>query len=271
MTPSTGRRCGLAGWDYRGREAFITISSWRVCPFMKKFILTVSSLSQSHALVPGHRPAEDQQRELGLQYRRGLRGEPRPAAFLHQNHCAWYTCSLWRAPQVSSPQFDSSMICSRVLSSLWPACGSLQVRWWDCGGERSHDGGNEQLVSHPHAQAAEEQSHTDRGVVARESSVEHTWAHSISKPFSLSLSLYLSLSLTHTLCPVQLHSWLGHSLTLPYVTHCLVTFLFGLSISHVTRVYIRAVPCAGTCLCQCLVNSQGSLIRVQRWWQSVKY
>lgn len=45
-------------------------------------------------------------------------------------------------------------------------CGSLQVRRWDSGGEWSHNGGNEQLLSHPHAQAAEEQGHANSRVLA---------------------------------------------------------------------------------------------------------
>lgn len=55
---------------------------------------------QSPPLVQGHRLAEDQQRELGLQHRGGLRGEPGPAAFLHQNHCSRHACALRRAPEV---------------------------------------------------------------------------------------------------------------------------------------------------------------------------
>ena len=110
-TPSTGRRCGLAGWDYRGRDYFFfNAEQTYYVPFlMWKLTPTLPLLFQSHALVPGHRLAEDQQRELGLQYRRGLRGEPRPAAFLHQNHRAWDPCSLRRTPQVSSAQYNCFM------------------------------------------------------------------------------------------------------------------------------------------------------------------
>lgn len=93
------------------------------------FLLSICSLSfQSNALVPGHCPAKDQQWELGLQYRWWLWGEPRPAALLHQNHCAWYTRSLWRAPQVSCPfdyhQHDvmnSCILPSLLLHIYWRA------------------------------------------------------------------------------------------------------------------------------------------------------
>lgn len=99
-TPSPGRRCGLAGWDYPGRASFGTSEKVYSVDFWSTWLWPLCF--QPHALVQGHRLAEDQQRELGLQYRRGLRGEPWPAAFLHQNHCAGYACSLRRAPQVSS-------------------------------------------------------------------------------------------------------------------------------------------------------------------------
>lgn len=121
-----------------------------------------------------HCPAKDQQRELGLQYRRGLWGEPRPAALFHQNHCSWDTCSLWWTPQVSWTQFDSALVSfpqSYLPDSTMTACVSLQVRGWDCSCERSHNSGNEQFVAHPNAQAAEEQGHAHCGVLAWKSSV----------------------------------------------------------------------------------------------------
>lgn len=68
-TPLWTRWLGLPRWGI----LIISVDSALPLQFYSVNVaLTQSSSFQPHALVPGHRPAKDQQRELGIQYRRGL-------------------------------------------------------------------------------------------------------------------------------------------------------------------------------------------------------
>lgn len=161
-TPSTGHHCGLDGWDYQGTEKpwFYSSTSPVFCVFPVKYLLIVISVKCTGAgTLSCKRPTMRAGASVSLvAMKRATASSPsssKPLCLVHpltltgaSSELSVWLPSTWRY-ELLYPSFT-------LAPHLLTGWGSLQVRWWDSGSERSHNSGNEQLLSHPHAQAAEE-------------------------------------------------------------------------------------------------------------------